>query len=93
MLYGVNFSHPVFVEDQSRHDPGYYNIKWGGQGQLADYLDLTDQWSEIKAGEYSAAQASLRTVQAEQTRQLDRRLGKMADVLEQVTPLIEEITP
>ena len=93
MVYGVNFSHAVFVEDQSRHDPGYYNVKWGGQGQLADYLDLTDQWNEIKAKQYEAAQSSLRIIQAEQLRQLNVRLGKMADVLEEVTPQIEAITP
>ena len=37
MYYGLTFSYDAFVDDQQRHDPGYYRIAWGGQGQLAPY--------------------------------------------------------
>jgi Zn-dependent M28 family amino/carboxypeptidase len=93
MYYGLTFSYDAFVDDQQRHDPGYYRIAWGGQGQLAPYLDLVAEYDQIYAGEYAAAEASLTDVRDSELGLLDQRLAHMADVLEVVTPKIESLTP
>jgi N-acetylated-alpha-linked acidic dipeptidase len=93
MYYGLTFSYPAFVEDQQRHDPGYYRIAWGGQGQLAPYLDLVGEYNEIYAGQYVAAKAGLKTAHDQELRLLNKRLAHMAGVLEDVTPQIAAITP
>jgi hypothetical protein len=92
MYYGLTFSYPAFVEDQQRHDPGYYRIAWGGQGQLAPYLDLVGEYNEIYAGQYVAAKAGLKTAHDQELRLLNKRLAHMAGVLEDVTPQIAAIT-
>jgi hypothetical protein len=93
MYYGLMFSYDAFVDDQQRHDPSYYRIAWGGQGQLAPYLDLVAEYDQIYAGEYGAAKASLTDVRDSELSLLDERLAHMADVLEVVTPEIESLTP
>ncbi|MEI6450236.1 MAG: M28 family peptidase [Actinomycetes bacterium] len=93
MYYGLTFSYPAFVEDQKRHDPGYYRIAWGGQGQLAPYLDLIAEYNAIYAGQYVAARAGLQSAHDLELLLLNKRLARMADVLEVVTPQIAAITP
>jgi hypothetical protein len=93
MWNGLNFSHDAFVDDQRRHDPDYDRIAWGGQGQLSPYLDLVDEYNQIQTGDYAAAAASLTEVRDSELCLLDRRLAKMARVLEWVTPQVEGITP
>ncbi len=93
MYYGLTFSYDAFVDDQKRHDPRYYRIAWGGQGQLAPYLDLVAEYDQIYAGDYAAAGASLTAVRDSELALLDRRLARMACVLERVTPMIDHLTP
>jgi len=93
MYYGLMFSYDAFVDDQQRHDPSYYRIAWGGQGQLAPYLDLVAEYDQIYAGDYAGAEASLTEVRDSELSLLGERLAHMADVLEDVTPRIEAITP
>jgi hypothetical protein len=90
MYYGLTFSYDAFVDDQQRHDPGYYRIAWGGQGQLAPYLDLVAEYDQIYAGEYAAAEASLTDVRDSELGLLDQRLAHMADVIEAVTGSLGE---
>ena len=92
MYYGLTFSYEAFVDDQKRHDPGYYRIAWGGQGQLAPYLDLVAEYNQIYAGDYAAAKASLTSVRDSELGLLNERLGHMARVLEAVTPMVESLT-
>ena len=49
--YGINFSYPVFLKEISRHDPHYYRINWGGQGQLPKPLDVMPEHRMIEAGD------------------------------------------
>ncbi len=93
MYYGLMFSYEAFVQDQARHDPSHYRIAWGGQGQLAPYLDLVAEYEQIYAGEYEAAHASLSAVRDAELALLNERLAHMADVLEEVTPQIESLVP
>ena len=92
MYYGLTFSYDAFVDDQQRHDPGYYRLSWGGQGQLAPYLDLVAEYDQIYAGQYAAAEASLAAVLDSELTLLNERLAGIADTLEVVTPQIESLT-
>lgn len=92
MYYGLMFSYDAFVDDQQRHDPGYHRIAWGGQGQLAPYLDLVAEYDQIYAGDYAAAAASLATVRDAEVDLLNERLSAMAATLEKVTPKIVSLT-
>jgi hypothetical protein len=92
MYYGLTFSYDAFVDDQQRHDPDYYRIAWGGQGQLAPYLDLVAEYDQIYAGQYDAAEASLADVRDGELELLNERLAGIADTLEEVTPQIESLT-
>ena len=93
MYYGLVFSYDAFVDDQQRHAPDYERLAWGGQGQLAPYLDLVAEYDQIVAGDYAAAAASLTEVRDAELGLLDERLFEMAGVLEEVTPRIEALTP
>lgn len=57
--YAINFSYPVFKEDQTRHKPGYYRLAWGGQGHLAPYLDVVPNHRAIEKGKYTASLTAL----------------------------------
>lgn len=92
MYYGLTFSYDAFVDDQQRHDPDYYRIAWGGQGQLAPYLDLVAEYDQIYDGEYDAAEASLADVRDSELELLNERLAGIADTLEEVTPQIQSLT-
>lgn len=93
MYYGLTFSYEPFVQDQARHDPDHPRANWGGQGQLAPYLDLVAEYDQIYAGEYAAALASLTSARDAELMLLNERLAHMADVLEEVTPQIESLVP
>lgn len=93
MYYGLMFSYEAFTQDQARHDPGHRRINWGGQGQLAPYLDLVAQYEQIYAGAYDEALASLSEVRDSELELLNQRLAHMADVLEEVTPQIASLVP
>jgi hypothetical protein len=91
MYYGLMFSYDAFVDDQQRHDPSYYRIAWGGQGQLAPYHDLVAEYDQIYAGEYDAARASLGEVRDAQVVLLDQRLSQMVKTLKKVTPKVKAL--
>lgn len=93
MYYGLTFSYDAFVDDQQRHAPDYYRLSWGGQGQLAPYLDLVAEYDQIYAGEYAAAATSLASVRDDELALLNERLSAMAATLEKVTPKIVWLTP
>jgi hypothetical protein len=93
MYYGLMFSYEAFVDDQQRHQPGYDRLAWGGQGQLAPYLDLVAEYDAIYAGDYATAHAGLTAARDLELGILNERLARMAEVLEQVTHRIESITP
>ncbi|MBM3147700.1 MAG: hypothetical protein FJ000_07380, partial [Actinobacteria bacterium] len=58
---------------------------------LARYLDVIPQYRKVEAGAYAGAAADLkRMLPAEQT-MLTRRVDRMADTLDVLTPLIESL--
>ncbi len=91
MYYGLMFSYDAFVDDQQRHDPSYYRIAWGGQGQLAPYHDLVAEYDQIYAGDYAGAKASLTEVRDAQVVLLDERLAQMVKTLKKVTPKVRAL--
>ncbi len=91
MYYGLMFSYDAFVDDQQRHDPSYYRIAWGGQGQLAPYHDLVAEYDQIYAGDYAGAKASLTEVRDAQVVLLNERLAQMIKTLKRVTPKVRAL--
>ena len=89
--YGIDFSYPVFLKELTRHDPGYYRINWGGQGQLPRPLDIMPEYRMIEAGEYGGAIIGLTTQCDYSLGDLDKRLARMAGVLESVTAQIDAL--
>jgi Iap family predicted aminopeptidase len=89
--YGINFSHPVYRMEIRHHDPDYYRITWGGQGQLPEPLDVMDEYHMIEAGDYAGAIAGLSAKLGPQTRELNGRLERIACTLETVTPQINDL--
>jgi hypothetical protein len=91
MYYGLMFSYEAFVDDQQRHDPSYYRIAWGAQGQLAPYHDLVAEYDQIYAGDYAGAKASLTEVRDAQIVLLNERLAQMVKTLKKVTPKVRAL--
>ncbi len=91
MYYGLTFSYDAFVDDQQRHDPSYYRIAWGGQGQLAPYHDLVAEYDQIYGDETAAAKTSLSEVRDAQVELLDERLAQMIQTLKKVNPKVRAL--
>jgi hypothetical protein len=89
--YGMNFSHSVYRMEIRHHDPDYYNIVWGGQGQLPEPLDVMDEWNMVQAGDYAGAIAGLTAKLGPQIKELNCRLARIAWTLEEVTPKIQAL--
>lgn len=91
MVYGLTYDYPAFVDDQARWAPGYPRLFWGGQGQLAPQLDLVAEYDLITAGHYGVALGHLTKVRDAELVRLDRRLARMASLLEAVTPAVNAL--
>ena len=89
--YGINFSHSVYRMEIRHHDPDYYNINWGGQGQLPEPLDVMREYHMIQAGNYTPAIAGLSAKLRPQIKELNGRLWRIARTLETVTPQINAL--
>jgi hypothetical protein len=89
--YGINFSHSVYRMEIRHHDPDYYRINWGGQGQLPEPLDVMDEFNMIQAGDYAGAIAGLQAKVGPQIVELNGRLKRIAKTLETVTPQINAL--
>jgi len=89
--YGINFSHSVYKMEIRHHDPDYYNINWGGQGQLPEPLDVMRQYHKIQSGDYAGAIAGLQKKLGPQIDELNGRLCRIARTLEKVTPKIDKL--
>jgi len=88
---GLNFSHAVYVDDLRRHKLGYARLSWGGQGQLARYLDGVPQYGLVDGGDYATAAAQLKTKLTAEVTMLSKRVDRMADTLETLTPLVQSL--
>ncbi len=88
---GRLFAYEAYVAELARHDRGFERLQWGGQGHLAPYVDLWQEYHAIAAkieagltapgdfaGEVAAVRRKLRPVYAE----LNRRLRWMAKVFD-----------
>lgn len=89
--YGMNFSYPVYRMEMRHHDPGYYNIGFGGQGHLPDPLDVMPEYRMIEAGNYDGAISGLTLKLAPQRTQLNDRISRMASTLERLIPRVEAL--
>ena len=73
------------------HDPGYYNITWGGQGQLPEPLDIMREYHMIQAGNYGGRHRRSEREARPANQRLNGRLGRIAGTLETVTPQIDAL--
>jgi hypothetical protein len=80
---GVVFSHRAYQRQIARLDPAFERIAWGALGKLPRPLDVVPQFRLIEAGETARAAGELRPVREALAAELDVRLGRMAEVLEQ----------
>jgi hypothetical protein len=88
---GLNFSHAVYRDDLSRKKPGYRRVAWGGQGQLAHFLDVIPQYGMIDANDFAGAAAQLKTMLDGEVAMLSQRVEHMAQTLERLTPLVQSL--
>ncbi len=84
---GLQFSYPVYQQQLARLAPGHPHLNWGEQGKLVEPLDVMKEYRQIEAGEIAAAIAGLENLRRRQLDQLDRRLTRMADAIEEATTL------
>jgi hypothetical protein len=91
MYYGLTYDYAAFVANQARYAPGYSGLYWGAQGQLAPQLDLVADYYLIQAGYGDVALVRLKSVRDAETALLNRRLMRVARVLETVTPMIKSV--
>jgi Peptidase family M28 len=87
------FSEAVYLHDLTRLEqtPSNWRITWGAQGRLAPTFNLVPVMSQIRAGDYTAPQASLEEYWAQDVAELDARLGAMAEILETLAPQIDAL--
>lgn len=89
--YGPPFSYENFLTGLERHDPDYPGVYWGAMGHLAPYLDLMPAYWDIQDDHYGAAAAYLEGQRGDEVAELDGRLERMCEVLEDVVPQIEAL--
>lgn len=80
---GTLFSHPVYRSYIARLDPSFENIHWGAQGHLPRPVDVVPEYRLIEAGQYARAAAGLRPKQEALAADLNDRLLRMAEALEE----------
>lgn len=83
-----------FQHEMSHHDPDYPKLSWGGQGKLAPYIDLWDEYMSIKAkgrageSDFAAEIARLSSLRDAEValfhRRLDRMIAKMKEVAQEL---------
>ena len=72
-------------------DPGFDRLCFGESAHLPPVIDLTRQYHQIEAGQITGPLARLKAVRTSQVPVLSRRLARMAQVLEAVTPTIQHL--
>jgi len=80
---GVAFSHPVYLGYIARLDPSFERIHWGAQGHLPRPIDVVPEYRLIEAGQYARAVAGLRPKREALAADLNERLSRLAEALEQ----------
>jgi aminopeptidase YwaD len=88
---GLHFSEPVYRTEMSWADPDYERIGYGGEAHVVPPIDVLPELRQVEAGNISAAVAGLLEKKGAQIEELDTRLSRMSEVLEQVTPEIEAL--
>ncbi len=98
MWYAPRLSKEPFAHEMSHHAPGYSRLTWGGQGHLAPYLDLWDQYHSVKAKaamgdmDFSLEIAALLSARAQEIQLYQERLDHMVQVMGELTSLLQEAT-
>jgi aminopeptidase YwaD len=90
---GVIFSHRAYQRQIARLDPAFERLAWAAQGQLPRPLDLVPQYRLIESGASSRASAELEPVRRALTAELETRLVRMAEVLEQAAAAASRALP
>jgi Iap family predicted aminopeptidase len=91
MQEGLHFSEPVYQTAMAWMDPNYERIGFGGAAHVVPPIDVLPEYRQVEAGNYSAAIAGLTEKNEAQLEELNARLSRMSEVLEEVTPQIEAL--
>jgi aminopeptidase YwaD len=91
MQEGLHFSEPVYQTAMAWMDPNYERIGFGGAAHVVPPIDVLPEYRQVEAGNYSAVIASLTEKKRAQLEELNARLSRMSEVLEEVTPQIEAL--
>jgi Iap family predicted aminopeptidase len=89
-VYGVYFSHDVYTQELTHHQPDYDLVTWGGQGHLAPAFDLMPVYDKIGV-DNAAALTEVKTARDAELAELNARLAKMARLFRQLTPLVRSL--
>jgi len=83
---GRHFAYETYVAELARHDPDFDRLQWGGQGHLAPYVDVWQEYHSILAktdagltdpADYADEIASLKTKLAPVYERMNARLVSM----------------
>ncbi len=89
-VYGVYFSHDLYLQELTHHRAGYPLVTWGGQGHLAPAVDLMPVYDKVGV-DNAAALTGLQSAQKAELTVLNARLAKMAALLEHLTPRVKSL--
>jgi hypothetical protein len=91
---GRHFAYATYTAELARHDPDFDRLQWGGQGHLARYVDVWQEYHSIltksEAGlsdpsDYADEIASLSAKLAQVYGRMNARLVSMTDSFQRVT--------
>ena len=87
----VNFGRFSVDYNLGLYEPGFDRLCFAELAHLPPVIDLTRQYHQVVAGRVARPLAKLARIRAAQVPELNRRLVKLARVLETVTPAIEHL--